>query len=154
MWLSLSDSYISIVTDPGNPDLLQVRARAARDLERLFPGAKVTRSLGADYVYCVSITRDAAGKALQRAIMRLEKFESGAAFDSERATAENRWRWHCGTCGAAGIGDPVSDSCPSCVESDTPSAGLSSSRHAAVTQPASGSMLRHLYDALMTRQGA
>jgi len=152
MWLSLSDSYLSIVTDPGNPDLLQVRARAARDLERLFPGAKVTQSLGADYVYCVSIARDAAGKALQQAIMRLEKFESAA--ESERATAENRWRWRCGTCGAAGTGDPVSDSCPSCVESDAPSAGLSSSRDAAVSQPASGSMLRHLYDALMTRPGA
>lgn len=50
MWIFLSDAFFSIVK-PRGPDnkKLMVRARIAGDIERHFPGHRVTRTSDADY---------------------------------------------------------------------------------------------------------
>lgn len=169
MWLFLSNAFLSIAADPGDPDLLLVRARAAGDIERVFPGVEVTQTPERDYHYRALIGRDAVAKALYEAARRVHysHFKASVAehdrhlayFDVWRrmlefqrrrlvrrpphhshstrsalvATGKNvrpsqvrpdtprehepavrSWRWRCGTCGAIGMGDPVSDVCSSC----------------------------------------
>lgn len=62
MWIFLSNSFVSIVApkpesgfDPG--DFLVVRARVRGDIERLFPGTKVTAGKGTDYRFRAVIER-------------------------------------------------------------------------------------------------
>lgn len=52
MWISLSDSFLSIVALEGpaaDPAQLLVRARVAGDIERVFPTAMVTHTPKHDY---------------------------------------------------------------------------------------------------------
>lgn len=51
MWIFLNDAFLSIVAHRAKPDALLVRARARGDLERTFPGVKVSRTPDADYLY-------------------------------------------------------------------------------------------------------
>src|SRR5689334_19998524 len=71
MWLFLSNAFLSIAADPGNPDLLLVRARAAGDIERVFPGTEVTDTPERDYRYRALIGRDAVAQALYEAARRV-----------------------------------------------------------------------------------
>lgn len=57
MWVVLNDSFLSIVADKNDPAKLLVRARVAGDIERVFPDAKVTRTLERDYAFRASVER-------------------------------------------------------------------------------------------------
>lgn len=70
MWLFLPHSFLSIVAlkdDPNGPCLL-VRARAAGDIERVFPHARVTRKPQADYAYRTRLPRAEIAQALAAAV--------------------------------------------------------------------------------------
>lgn len=58
MWIFLSESFLSIV-DKGDEThrTLLVRARRKGDIERVFPGAKVSNRGGTDYAYRARIER-------------------------------------------------------------------------------------------------
>jgi hypothetical protein len=56
MWI-FSESFLSIVADKFDPDVLVVRARVEGDIERYFPNAAVLESAGSDYRYRASIPR-------------------------------------------------------------------------------------------------
>ncbi|MEN6544469.1 MAG: hypothetical protein ABFE07_00335 [Armatimonadia bacterium] len=64
MWCCLSDAFLSIVEpEPGSP-VLRVRARRKGDIERVFPGAKVERTPGRDYLYRAHIDREIVAQVM------------------------------------------------------------------------------------------
>jgi hypothetical protein len=75
MWLSLSDSFLSIVALAGptaDPGHLLVRARVAGDIERVFPTATVTHTPKADYAYRTALRRTAVATALATAVHAID----------------------------------------------------------------------------------
>lgn len=64
MWLFLKSGFYSVVTVPGKPELLRVRARRAGDIERLFPQADVKRTPGRDYLYRAELPRAQVAAAI------------------------------------------------------------------------------------------
>lgn len=64
MWVFMSDSFLSIVAYRDHPDFLLVRARAAGDIEKVFPTAKVKHTPANDYAYRTILPRFAVEKAL------------------------------------------------------------------------------------------
>lgn len=71
MWIMLSDSFFSIVKKDCGRDELLVRARRCGDIEKVFPGAKVTSFKKADYRYRAPVKCDAIIKAMTREILRI-----------------------------------------------------------------------------------
>ena len=51
MWIMLSDCFLSIVSKDCGPAELLVRARRAGDIEKVFPNAKVTRTINSLITY-------------------------------------------------------------------------------------------------------
>ncbi len=64
MWISLSDSFLSIVAFHCKPQSLLVRARVAGDIERVFPQATITHTPKADYAYRAEVPRTEVAAAL------------------------------------------------------------------------------------------
>jgi hypothetical protein len=58
MWICLNNAFFSIVDTNIAGDKLLVRARRKGDIERVFPGAKVTRTPGRDYLYRAPVSRE------------------------------------------------------------------------------------------------
>src|SRR5690242_20591326 len=94
MWLFLSNAFLSIAADPGDPDLLLVRARAAGDIERVFPGVEVTQTPERDYHYRALIGRDAVTKALYEAARRVHysHFKASVAEHDRHLAYFDVWR--------------------------------------------------------------
>jgi hypothetical protein len=75
MWLSLTDSFLSIVALAGptaDPTQLLVRARVAGDIKRVFPQAKVTHTPKADYAYRTTLPRTVVATALIAALEAID----------------------------------------------------------------------------------
>lgn len=68
MWICLNNAFISIVTMPGEPDNLLVRARRPGDLEAVFPGCAVVRTPKRDYLYRTVLPRAVVGLAISQHI--------------------------------------------------------------------------------------
>ena len=71
MWICLSDAFFSIVTAPGQPEHLLIRARRPGDLQRVFPGHAVKRTPGRDYLFRAVIPRLDVANALSEAVFGL-----------------------------------------------------------------------------------
>jgi len=75
MWLSLSDSFLSIVALEGptaDPAQLLVRARVAGDIERVFPTATVAHTPKADYAYRTILPRTMVATTLAAAVEAID----------------------------------------------------------------------------------
>lgn len=57
MWIFTPTAFVSIVAHRTKPDVLLVRARLKGDLQRLFPGCKVTTTPEADYRFRTELPR-------------------------------------------------------------------------------------------------
>ena len=78
MWIFLSDAFLSIVDErakfrartepPHADDLLVVRARAAADIKRTFPGASVRHTPTNDYPFRALIQRRVVARAMAEAV--------------------------------------------------------------------------------------
>src|SRR5258707_222285 len=69
MWIFFSDSFLSIVAPPAigvldSKRYLIVRARLKGDINRVFPGVRVTTSKNRDYRYRAIIERDRVADVL------------------------------------------------------------------------------------------
>jgi hypothetical protein len=64
MWVMLSDSFLSIVSDPKREDTLTVRARMKGDIERVFPRARVYATPERDYGFRAYINRTMVASAI------------------------------------------------------------------------------------------
>ncbi len=75
MWLSLSDSFLSIVALEGptaDPRQLLVRARVAGDIERVFPIATVAHTPKHDYAYRAILPRTVVATALAAVVQAID----------------------------------------------------------------------------------
>jgi hypothetical protein len=58
MWICLNNAFFSVVSPVDQPDhLLLVRARRKGDIEEYFPGHKVEKTVGRDYLYRALVPR-------------------------------------------------------------------------------------------------
>lgn len=71
MWLILSDCFFSIVDKDCARDEVLVRARRSGDIEKLWPGAKVDRDAGTDYLFRAKVKRDDVKTALAKEVDRV-----------------------------------------------------------------------------------
>lgn len=71
MWLCLNDAFLSIVNKDSARGELLVRARRKGDIERIFPGAKVTKTPKADYLFRASIPTEKIIAALEGEVRRI-----------------------------------------------------------------------------------
>jgi hypothetical protein len=68
MWLFTSGGFVSIVQDRDDKDNLIVRARVKNHLLALFPKAKVTETLEADYRFRSTLRRKAVEKVVAKQV--------------------------------------------------------------------------------------
>ena len=64
MWICLSDAFLSIVHKDCEQDELLVRARRPGDIQKVFPDAKVNKTVGNDYLFRAVIKREVVARAL------------------------------------------------------------------------------------------
>ena len=64
MWVFTRSSFLSLVSDPNDPDMLTVRARHRGDIEKLFPAYTASMTPGRDYRYRCVIPRQEVTQAL------------------------------------------------------------------------------------------
>lgn len=83
MWIFFNDAMLSIVAHPAKPNTLVVRARAKGDIERVFPGSKVTRTPQRDYLYRTEVERWAVAEAIS------DRAHENAATNFKDSVAEN-----------------------------------------------------------------
>ena len=68
MWIFLNNAMLSIVAHRDHDDALLVRARAAGDIERVFPAADTWEDAQADYRYRAVIPRDQVARAVAESV--------------------------------------------------------------------------------------
>lgn len=85
MWIFLKDAFLSIVAVKGRPDVLNVRARFKGDIERVFPGARVSVDAGTDYKFRAIIDRDVIATALATQVR-------GITASNFKNSVSERWR--------------------------------------------------------------
>ena len=66
----LSDCFLSLVSKECARDELLVRARRKGDIQKVFPGVRVTRHPTADYMFRAPVKKDAIVKALAGEVAR------------------------------------------------------------------------------------
>lgn len=85
MWIFFNDAFLSVVAHRDRPDTLMVRARVRGDIERAFPGVKVTRSPAADYLFRAEVRRGVVAAALSLAA-------SGISYPNFKGSVRDRDR--------------------------------------------------------------
>jgi hypothetical protein len=83
MWVFLTDAFLSIVSDPQQPEHLLVRARFKGDIEAVFPFVKAEYT-GGEYSYEISIERDVVAAALSQRIRALDYESLGEAIQDDK----------------------------------------------------------------------
>lgn len=91
MWIFTPDAFLSIVAHREKSDYLLVRARLPDDIERVFLGAKVTRTPSADYLFRAEIARKTVGDTLATLALSMD-YENvkGAVSDDRRSRMMGR----------------------------------------------------------------
>lgn len=83
MWILLNDCFFSVVDKDCARDEVLVRARRPGDIEKLWPGAKVDRDAGTDYLFRAKVKRDDVKAALAKEVDRVSyaNFKDSVADD-------------------------------------------------------------------------
>lgn len=69
MWLCFNDGFLSVVDKAEAVGCLMVRARRQGDIERYFPGAKVKKTPGNDYLFRAEIKREEVAQRVAEQVM-------------------------------------------------------------------------------------
>jgi hypothetical protein len=85
MWVFATRGFISVVEDKNNSDNLMVRGRFRRDLQKLFPRAKISFTPDADYRYRISLPRRTVADAVFALIMRIDYHNFKETVDTSRS---------------------------------------------------------------------
>lgn len=86
MWIFLNDSFLSVVAHQSRPDDLLVRARAPYDIERLVPGAQVTKTIEADYRFRATVPRAVFARLLSEYASKIDYYNfKDSVSDPKRA---------------------------------------------------------------------
>lgn len=93
MWICLNNAFFSIVDTKLPGDKLLVRARRKGDIERVFPGAKVTRSPGRDYLYRAPISREAVALTIADQVRSIayDNFKNSVRDDKLHSAYSGFW---------------------------------------------------------------
>lgn len=93
MWIFMTDSMLSIVTDPDNPDLLLVRARAHGDIEQVFRDARVKHTPDRDYAYRARIPRKVVAAVISKRVFNIStpNFKAGVKQDDRHDAYASCW---------------------------------------------------------------
>lgn len=94
MWLCLSNAFVSIVEPTPGSDLLRCRARRPGDLERVFPGCKVQRTPGRDYLFRTELPRETVAQAVAAAALGIAygNFKDSVKDDALHGAYASVWR--------------------------------------------------------------
>ena len=68
MWIMTNSGFLSVVAHRDQPNDLLVRARRKGEIETIFPGADISRTPDADYLYRSVISRTEVSSVLARQI--------------------------------------------------------------------------------------
>ncbi len=72
MWIFTSNAFLSIVDKaPAKHDELLVRARRQGDIEKVFPNAKVKKTVGSDYLFRAVVKRIDVAAAMVKMVNEL-----------------------------------------------------------------------------------
>lgn len=93
MWISLSTGFLSIVDPEDGGDDLLVRARRKGDIEQTFPGAKVKRTPGRDYLYRAFIDRQVVANTIAGRINEIDygNFKNSVKDDKLHSAYSRVW---------------------------------------------------------------
>src|SRR3954447_22785950 len=91
MWAFTRSSFLSLVADPDDPDMLTVRARNRGDIEKLFTAYTASMTPGRDYKYRCVIPRQEVAEAL---LSEVSKIDYASFKDS--VSEPRRAFWYCG----------------------------------------------------------
>lgn len=93
MWLCLSDAFLSVVHKQCGPDELLVRARVAGHIQKVFPDAVVTESVGTDYRYRAVMPRQRVADMLivQAMTMDYDNFKNTVREDRLHSAYNRVW---------------------------------------------------------------
>lgn len=72
MWLCLNNGFLSVVDKAEKTGCLLVRARRPGDIEHYFPGAKVKKTVGNDYLFRAEIPREEVAARVTEEIMGID----------------------------------------------------------------------------------
>jgi hypothetical protein len=87
MWIFLSDAFLSIVAHRDKPGVHLVRARAAGDIKRVFPEAKVLKTPTADYAYRAEIPAEKVADVIAKKLLTID-------YPNFKNTVAESWRHH------------------------------------------------------------
>jgi len=71
MWIFTKQGFVSIKQHKDDPEKLLIRARVNGDLEKIFPGCKVSKNTGTDYKFRTTISRRAAAAKIAAAVFSI-----------------------------------------------------------------------------------
>lgn len=96
MWIFLPNAMLSIVAHRQRADFLMIRARIKGDIERVFPGAIVTRSPAADYLYRATVHREKVASTIGQhlAAMSYTNVKGAIPFGDSRRRRFMHDTWH------------------------------------------------------------
>lgn len=106
MWLFTRNSFLSLIADHDDPNMLMVRARMRGDIHHLWPQVVVEVSPPwRDYKYRARIPRTEVAEALSREITQLSygNFKEAAGLADKRRSKFYGWIW----CIMADAGDEL-----------------------------------------------
>ena len=72
MWIYLNNSFLSIIANKEDKDLLHVRGRRSGDIEAIFPAAEPTCTPHSDYLYRADIPREDVARAMHDEAMSID----------------------------------------------------------------------------------
>lgn len=83
MWICLNDAFLSLVCKGCARDELLVRARRKGDIDKIFPGVKVTANAKTDYRFRAIVKRTEIAAALEGEVRRItyENFKDAVGND-------------------------------------------------------------------------
>jgi hypothetical protein len=75
MWIFTKQGFVSIKQHKDDFGKLLIRARVNGDLEKIFPGCKVSKNTGTDYKYRTTVNRAAATSVIANAVFDINYTE-------------------------------------------------------------------------------
>lgn len=105
MWVFSRSSFLSIIADDDDPDMLIVRSRFRTDLHALWPRATVHKTPWRDYAYRARIPRAEVAAALSREVTQLSytNYKAEVHAVNPRRSKFYAWIW----CIMADAGDEL-----------------------------------------------
>jgi hypothetical protein len=93
MWVFTRSSFLSIIADDADPDMLSVRARMRGDIHGLWPKVTVDCTPRRDYRYRAKISRQDVVAALQAEVCSINYSNFKDSIRDKRRSPFYAWIW-------------------------------------------------------------